>query len=331
MPVLDGSNVERGERVPLPSSDQRDRPLIRGGIAREAMMVRYFVWPLLLGVALLSSACTVTTEQFQALQQDVRSLRGDVNTLAAKERASSAARPTELVSRLEELAVETRMVQGQLEENNYRLSELAKRLDETELKVARLLAESRKPVDSGQAPVAPGAVPPPVQGAGPQPPPSPPPLAGQPLPAPGGGVSPPQALAPGPGQRAAPGSLPSPDEAYTQALNDYTKGNYDLAINGFRTYLTYYPKTSLVPNAQYWLAYSYYSKRDYPSAIREFDKLIKEYPDSAKVPDAMLKKGYAYLELGEKAQGQGVLRELMAKFPKSREARLAQDRLERPQ
>ena len=44
----------------------------------------------------------------------------------------------------------------------------------------------------------------------------------------------------------------------------------------------------------------------------------------------MLKQAYAYLELpGETAQGQRVLRELMAKFPRSREARLAQDRLER--
>ena len=126
------------------------------------------------------------------------------------------------------------------------------------------------------------------------------------------------------------GSLPSPEEVYTKALGDYTKGNYDLAISGFRSYVTFYPKTSLVPNAQYYLADSYYSKgRDhYTQAIREFDKLIKDYPDSAKVPGAMLKQGYAYLELGETAQGQRVLRELKTKFPKSREARLAEERVQ---
>jgi tol-pal system protein YbgF len=110
--------------------------------------------------------------------------------------------------------------------------------------------------------------------------------------------------------------MPSPEKVYRDGLSDYTKGNYDLAIQSFKTYLTFFPKTSLVPNAQYWLAES-------------FDKLVKDYPESPKVPSAMLKQGYAYLELGEPAQGQGVLRELVAKFPRSREARLAQDRMER--
>jgi len=127
------------------------------------------------------------------------------------------------------------------------------------------------------------------------------------------------------------GAVPSPEKVYKDALTDYTKGNYDLAIEGFKNYLTYFPKTSLVPNAQYWLAESYYSQRKYPESIREFDKLIKTYPRSTRVPSAMLKEGYAYLELGEKSLGQGVLRELVAKFPRSREARLAQDTLEQSQ
>lgn len=123
--------------------------------------------------------------------------------------------------------------------------------------------------------------------------------------------------------------MPSPEKVYRDGLSDYTKGNYDLAIQSFRTYLTFYPKTSLVPNAQYWLAESYYSKREFLRAIREFDKLVRQHPGSSKVPSAMLKQGYAYLELGEPTQGQSVLRELVAKFPRSREARLAQDRLGR--
>src|SRR3970282_1185582 len=96
------------------------------------MMVRYLVWLLLVGTALLSSACMVKTEEFQALQQDVRSLRGDVNAMAKRTGGDGgASRSTDLVARMEELAVETRMVQGQLEESNYRLSELRKRLDAT--------------------------------------------------------------------------------------------------------------------------------------------------------------------------------------------------------
>jgi len=287
-------------------------------------MVRYTSRVLCVGVALLTSACMVTTEQFQALQQDVRSLRGDLNAVT-KEGGAGGGQPggdvsRSLVARLEELAVETRMVQGQLEETNFRLSEVSQRLDETELKLGRLLGESGRPgrgLPPGQAPLPP---------TGPSPA-----VPGQSLSPRGPGGSLPQAPTVTTPEKPIQGSLPSPEEVYKKALSDYTKGNYDLAISGFKSYLSFFPKTSLVPNAQYWLAESYYSKgRDaFPQAIREFDKLIKEFPDSSRVPSAMLKKGYAYLELKETAQGQAVLRELMAKFPNSREARLAQDSLER--
>lgn len=287
------------------------------------MMVRYFVWLLLVGAALLSNACTVKTEEFKALQQDVRNLRGEVNALAKRDGGS---RSTDLVGRMEELAVETRMVQGQLEEANYRLSELSKRLDATEVKVARLSGEAVRPGGTS----ATGQLPAPVPGVAPQAGAvQPGPSTGQPLPPPGGTAALPQA--PGasvPDKPVMQGSLPSPEEVYTKALNDYHKGNYDLAISGFKSYLTFYPKTSLVPNSQYWLGESYYGQRKYREAIREFDKLIKEYPDSAKVPAAMLKQGYAYLELNEKAQGKRVLQELKTKFPNSGDARRAQDTLQ---
>jgi tol-pal system protein YbgF len=286
------------------------------------MMVRFFVWPLLVGAALLSNACMVKTEEFQTLQQEVRTLQGQVNAMAKRDGGS---RPTDLVARVEELAVETRMVQGQLEEANYRLAELSKRVDATEVKVARLSGEA---VRHGGTP-PPGQLPAPLPGVAPEGGSTRPGFSpGQPLPPRSGSAALPQAPGATAPERPVQGSLPSPEEVYTKALNDYHKGNYDLAISGFKSYLTFYPKTSLVPNAQYWLGESYYGQRKYREAIREFDKLIKEYPDSAKVPGAMLKQGYAYLELNEKAQGQRILRDLVAKFPKSGDARRAQDTLQ---
>lgn len=307
-----------------------------------AIMTRYLRCPLLVGVALLSSACVVTQEEFRGLQHDVRSMRVELNSIKqgtggehlGPEGVTSA---TDMVARLEEVSVEIRMMQGKLEESSHRLSELSQRLDQTELKVARLRGEPVRPGGTPMAgqPAVPSPVPPPpVPGGVPHPSPgvpAPPPSAsGQPLPPSGDGPSSPQhSAAASPGQQVMQGSMPSPEKVYRDGLSDYTKGNYDLAIQSFRTYLTFFPKTSLVPNAQYWLAESYYSKREFLRAIREFDRLIKEYPSSSKVPSAMLKQGYAYLELGEPTQGQSVLRELVAKFPRSREARLAQDRLDR--
>jgi len=117
-----------------------------------------------------------------------------------------------------------------------------------------------------------------------------------------------------------------PEEVYKNALSDYTKGNYDLAIAGFRTYIQNYPRTSLVPNAQYWLGESYYSQKHYAQAIEEFDVVIRDFSDSPKVPSALFKQGDAYLQMGDTKRATTVLCELMNKHSKTREARLARDR-----
>jgi tol-pal system protein YbgF len=122
-------------------------------------------------------------------------------------------------------------------------------------------------------------------------------------------------------------SVQSVDELYRNALNDYAKGHYELAINGFRSQIEIYPDSSLAPNARYWLGESYYSQKNYGQAIKEFALLAKQHPDNPKVASAMLKQGYAYLEMGDKSRARTVLDNLLKQFPKSQEARLAKERL----
>jgi tol-pal system protein YbgF len=119
----------------------------------------------------------------------------------------------------------------------------------------------------------------------------------------------------------------TPAELYKNALNDYTEGNYDLAIEGFRSYITLYPKTSLLPNAYYWLGESFYRRKNHDLAIKQFELFLKGYPNNPKVASAMLKQGYAYLEMGDASRGRTVLTRLVKRFPKSQEARSAKDRL----
>ena len=133
------------------------------------------------------------------------------------------------------------------------------------------------------------------------------------------------AVAP-PTARPSQSALLAPEEVYRNALNDYTKGNYDLAIAGFRTYIQNYPKTSLVPNAQYWLGESYYSQKNYAQAVEEFDVVIRDFPDSPKVPSALFKQGDAYLQTNDTKRATAVLCELMTKYAKTREAHLARER-----
>lgn len=122
-------------------------------------------------------------------------------------------------------------------------------------------------------------------------------------------------------------SVQSAGELYRNALNDYAKGNYELAINGFRSHIEFYPDSSLLPNVRYWLGESYYSQKNYDQAIKELTLLVKQYPDNPRVASAMLKQGFAYLEMGDKSRARTVLGNLLKQFPKSQEARWAKERL----
>jgi len=118
-----------------------------------------------------------------------------------------------------------------------------------------------------------------------------------------------------------------PQALYDTAYNDYLRGNYDLAILGFRRYSTNFPDTELTDNATYWTGESYFSQAKYQQAIAQFDTILNEYPRSDKTASAILKKGYAYLELGLVEQGEVQLRNVIQQFPNSDEANLARQRL----
>ena len=45
----------------------------------------------------------------------------------------------------------------------------------------------------------------------------------------------------------------TPDELYRSAYEDYMRGNYDLAADGFGEYLRRWPDTELSDNALYWI------------------------------------------------------------------------------
>ena len=116
---------------------------------------------------------------------------------------------------------------------------------------------------------------------------------------------------------------PMYDSAF-QALRD---GEYAEASRRFQAYLETYPAGTLAPNAWYWLGESYYVTQNYDVALTAFESLLQAFPDSAKAPDALLKLGYCQFELGRAPLGEATLRDVIARYPGSDAARLAQSRL----
>jgi len=125
------------------------------------------------------------------------------------------------------------------------------------------------------------------------------------------------------------GAVPSePAQLYTAAYEDYLRGSFDLALQGFGEYLRRYPDTDLADNALYWIGECHYSKREFPQAIERFTELLNRYKTSDKAAAALLKKGLAFLEAGDRSQAVINLQYVLYEYPGSKEAELARSKLQ---
>lgn len=231
--------------------------------------------------------------------------------------------------RFDQMATDVQVMQGKLEENNHRLSEMSEDVDDQERTVQELsrkvdileakVLESQRGQDKILLPgqdVDPGKTGKPVVKPEPQikpPVAPPPPQPEQPapaLPAEGNGVS-----------------TAAPSDLYNQAYKDYMLGNYDLAIAGFSDYLRQSPDGNLAPNAVYWIGECYYSKGDYAKAVAAFESVAIDFPKSNKVVGALLKMGYSYEKTGNKETATAYFKKVIEQFPYSDEARLAKVKL----
>jgi tol-pal system protein YbgF len=122
---------------------------------------------------------------------------------------------------------------------------------------------------------------------------------------------------------------PSADMLYSNGLRDITSGKYDLARQEFLDYLKYYGSTDLASNAQFYLGEIAYAQKQYQDAVAEYEKVLSGYPKSFKLAPARLKKGLALINLGQKTAGVRELREVIRRYPKTDEDRIAQGELKK--
>jgi tol-pal system protein YbgF len=122
-------------------------------------------------------------------------------------------------------------------------------------------------------------------------------------------------------------SAASPDELYRSAYEDYMRGNYDLAAEGFGEYMRRWPNTELTDNALYWIGECYDAQEMPEEALTTFTKVLEDYPTSDKAAAAQLKKGLIYLKMGDQGQGVVNLQYVVYEHPGTREADLAREQL----
>jgi tol-pal system protein YbgF len=244
-----------------------------------------------------------------SLQQDVAQLRQDLNALTLSVHRGRGDTET-VVGQLD------RRTREQGAEQSKQLSSLSTRVDalSTELtRVAARLEELSRRIEtlSRELSSRPSA------------------------PSPGGAPSSPTAPRP-------PSSGgPTPEQAYQAAYLDFSKGNYPLAIAGFREFVRRYPDAPLADQAQYWVGESLFSQaraslaagqtdkanRELEQAVQEFRRLVLNYPRGERVPTGLYKEALALLELKQTKLAQARLQYLIDNFPQSEEAPLAKERL----
>src|SRR5262245_19916063 len=187
------------------------------------------------------------------------------------------------------------------------------------------------PVPPTAAPLG-GSTATPAPGAGPRP--------GSTAPGTPSAPSPPAVAAIPPGARPSTGAL-DPQDLYQAAYIDFSKGSYELAINGFRDFLRRYPDHPLASNAQYWIGEAHLalarghadarradeSSRALQQAVQEFRKVLANYPRGDKAPAALYKEALALIELKQPDLAQSRLQYLIDNFPQAEETPLAREKL----
>jgi tol-pal system protein YbgF len=119
----------------------------------------------------------------------------------------------------------------------------------------------------------------------------------------------------------------SENDIYKAAKQAYDKGDFNTAREGFKKLLKEFPNSENADNAQFWIGEIYYREKWYEKAILEYQNVIEKYPKGNKVTASLLKQGFAFFNLGDKANARLILSELIKKYPKSNEAKIAKRKL----
>ena len=201
------------------------------------------------------------------------------------------------------LANDLRVVREKMDDNNVRIGSLTQEVDALRQSVQQLNAMPLAAA-SPAAPADPNA--PSVSDAGGSPAPVTPPPA-----------PPAAALAAG----------ASPQRLYDSAFSDYTAGHFDLAVQGFESFIKSFPRSEQADDAQVYIGNSYLQAGKFEKAVEAYDLAIRTYPQGNVIADAWYKKGTALLDLKQTAKAIEAFEFVAKTYPESAAALLARQQI----
>ncbi len=118
-----------------------------------------------------------------------------------------------------------------------------------------------------------------------------------------------------------------PVELYKYGFELLEQKHHHEAIAQFERFLEQYPNHDYADNALYWMGEAYYDIQSFRKAFDCFEKVVTLYPSGNKVPDALLKSGLCLANLGDHEAAGEVMSQLVAHYPATRAADIAQEKL----
>lgn len=255
----------------------------------------------------------ILQEQTQLLQNALAGLTDALKAVNGRiDEQTGAARKTAADAKLQAdtMGSDIRVVRERVDDTNVRITSLSQEVDSLRDAIAAMPVPTAAPVDPTLAglPADPGAVPPGTTAA------------------PGSAPTVPVPSAPG-SVPASPNAL-SPSRLYDMAWADYTAGNYDLAVEGFASYVRAFPKSESADNAQYYIGESYFQRGKIPEAVDAFARVVSTYPRSDVTGPARYKRGLCYERMNQPERAREEYDVVIKTLGETDAGRLAKQRLD---
>ena len=118
-------------------------------------------------------------------------------------------------------------------------------------------------------------------------------------------------------------------EAYDKAFSLLKQSRYADAALEFEKFLREHSAGGLKDDAWYWMAEARYVMREFEKALNGYRTIVTYFPDSSRVPAAMLKIGYIQYEMAAYGEARQTLTDLLQRFAAHRVAVSAESRLKK--
>ncbi len=119
---------------------------------------------------------------------------------------------------------------------------------------------------------------------------------------------------------------PPPEELFRQIYLDFSRREYQLALDESESFLAEYPDDPLGEEVLFIRGQCLMEQTVYADALKEFSTILQRYPRGKRAPGALLRMAVSYDATGQKELAAGVVRRLLKEYPNSEEAKAAAER-----